>query len=379
MKEMRLNSYRFSISWPRVQPTGTGTPNQKGLDYYSRLVDRLLEAKIRPLTTLYHWDLPQALDDKGGWPNRDLAGYFADYAAIVANAIGDRIKNWAIFNEPLTFTFWGYYSGIHPPGRTNSSEFLRATHVVNLAQGQAFRALKAARPSATVGTAFNMSSAEPKTSSEADEAAAERYHAFRNLWFVDPAVKGEYPKPLSDRITAEALGVKSGDMEIVKVPLDFFGINYYNRSIVADANSLESLHLEFAEGKQGPKTENGWEVWPDSFYKLLMRITHDYNKPIMEITENGCSYGDAPDEHGRVPDQRRIDFYRGYIGAVARAIKNGANIRGCHAWSLLDNFEWTEGYSQRFGLTYVDFRNQRRTLKDSGHWYAQLASTGALR
>jgi beta-glucosidase len=378
MKEMQLNSYRFSISWPRIQPTGTGAPNQKGLDYYSRLVDALLEAKIRPMATLYHWDLPQTLDDKGGCPNRDLAGYFADYSGIVAKALGDRITTWAIFNEPWIFTALGYYTGEHAPGHTDLAEFLRATHVVNLAQGQAFRAIKAARPQAKVGTAFNTSYAQAKTPSEADVAAAERYHAFRNTWFVDPAVKGEYPKTLATIIPAEALGVKAGDMEITKIPLDWFGINYYDRSIIADAEGWENVHLKATEGKQGPKTEFGWEVWPDSFHDLLMRFTRDYNSPLIEITENGCGYGDAPDQHGRVPDQRRIDFYRGYIGALARCIKEGANIRGYHAWSLMDNFEWAEGYSQKFGLTYVDFRDQKRTIKDSGRWYGKLAATGKL-
>jgi len=378
MKAMHLNSYRFSISWPRIQPTGMGTPNQKGLDYYDRLVDALLAARIRPLVTLYHWDLPQALQDKGGWPNRDLAGYFADYSGIVAKALGDRVTAWAIFNEPSVFTSEGYYSGTHAPGHTDLIEFLHATHVVNLAQGQAYRAVKASRPAARVGTAFSTSNAEPKTSSEADQAAAERYHAFRNLWFIEPAMKGEYPKILADRLPPDVLGVQAGDMEITRVPLDFFGINYYDRSIVWDANNLESLHLDTGDGKQGPKTEFGWEVWPDSFYKLLMRITRDYKKPILEITENGCSYGDTPDEHGRVPDQRRIDFYRGYLAAVGRAIRDGADIRGYQAWSLLDNFEWAEGYTQRFGLTYVDFRTQKRTLKDSGKWYGELAATGKL-
>jgi len=378
MKAMRLNSYRFSISWPRIQPTGTGTPNQRGLDYYNRLVDALLAARIRPLVTLYHWDLPQALQDKGGWPNRDLAGYFADYSGIVVKALGDRVRTWAIFNEPSVFTSEGYYSGTHAPGHTDLIEFLHATHVVNLAQGQAYRAIKASRPAAKVGTAFNTTNAEPRTTSEADAAAAERYHAFRSLWFIEPAMKGEYPRILADRLPPEVLGVKAGDMDITRVPLDFFGINYYDRSVVWDANNLESLHLDSGDGKQGPKTENGWEIWPDSFYKLLMRITRDYKKPILEITENGCSYGDTPDERGRVPDQRRIDFYRGYLGAVGRAIRDGADIRGYHAWSLLDNFEWAEGYTQRFGLTYVDFRSQKRTLKDSGKWYGELAATGKL-
>jgi beta-glucosidase len=378
MKDMHLNSYRFSISWPRIQPTGAGVPNQKGLDYYNRLVDAMLEAKIRPLPTLYHWDLPQALDDKGGWPNREMAGYFADYAGIMAKALGDRITNWSIFNEPWIFTALGYFLGMHAPGHTSLPEFIRATHVVNLAQGQAFRAIKAAKSNLKVGTAFNMSTAEPQTSSAADVAAAERYHAFRNLWFIDTAVKGEYPTVLADRITLEMLGVQPGDMEIAKVPLDFFGINYYDRSIIRDADNFQSLHFDQSEGMQGPHTEFGWEVWPDSFHDLLMRISHDYNKPVIEITENGCSYGDVPDEQGRVPDQRRTDFYRAYIGAVGRAIKDGANIRGYHAWSLMDNFEWAEGYTQKFGLTHVDFRTQKRTLKDSGKWYGKLAGSGML-
>jgi beta-glucosidase len=379
MKEMHLTSYRFSISWPRIQPSGTGMPNRKGLDYYSRLIDALLDAKIRPLPTLYHWDLPLSLEEKGGWINRDLAGYFAGYADIVAKTIGDRINYWTIFNEPWIFTTLGYFRGIHAPGRTNFPEFIRATHVVNLAQGQAFRAIKAARPNAKVGTAFSMSNAEPKTSSDADKAAAERYHAFCNLWFVDPAMKGEYPKILASQLPAGMMGVQANDMAMVKVPLDFFGINYYRRTIVSDANGWQSLHLDTSGGEQGPKTESGWEVWPDSFYQLLMRITRDYDKPMIEITENGCSYGDAPDGHGRIPDQRRIDFYRSYISAMGRAIKDGADIRGYHAWSLLDNFEWSEGYSQRFGLTYVDFGTLKRTLKDSGKWYGELAATGTLR
>jgi beta-glucosidase len=378
MKQMNLSSYRFSISWPRIQPNGSGAPNQQGLDYYKRLIAALHEANIRPLATLYHWDLPQTLEDQGGWPNRDLAGRMADYSSIVAKELGDGISDWAIFNEPWIFTYLGYYTGVHAPGRTDFHDFLRATHVVNLAQGQSFRAIKAARPNAKVGTAFNTSYAHPKTPSEADTAAAERYHAFRNAWFIDPAVKGEYPKVLASFITPEMLGVQAGDMEITKVPLDFLGINYYDRSIIADANDRASLNFSHTEGQHGPWTEFGWEVWPDGFYQLLMRISRDYNNPIIEVTENGCSYGDTPDEHGRVADQRRIDFFRGYLGAVAHAIKDGANIRGYHAWSLLDNFEWAESYTQRFGFTFVNFHNQKRTIKDSGLWYGKLAASGKL-
>ena len=381
LKRMNLSSYRLSISWPRIQPDGTGAPNQKGLDHYSRLIDALLEAKIRPLTTMYHWDLPQALEDKGGWPNRDTAGHFTDYAEIVAKSLGDRVTTWAIFNEPWIFTALGYFLGTHAPGRTDFHDFLRATHVVNLAQGSAFRAIKAARPSARVGTAFSMSSCQPKTDTPADQAAAERYHAFFNLWFVDPALKGEYPKILADHITPELLGEKPGDMELTKAPLDYLGINYYTRTIVEDAAEAEqtrALHLKTSRGKDGPITDFAWEVWPDGFYQLLTRISRDFNKPVMEITENGCSYGDTPDEHGQVTDQRRTDYCRGYIGAVARAMRDGADIRGYSHWSLIDNFEWAEGYSQRFGLTFVDFRTQKRTIKDSGKWYANLAASGKL-
>lgn len=378
LKEMNLTSYRLSISWPRIQPNGTGTPNQKGLDHYSRLIDALLEARIRPLTTIYHWDLPQALEDQGGWPNRDVASRFADYSTIVAKSLGDRITTWAIFNEPWVFTALGYYLGVHAPGRTDFADFLHSTHVVNLAQGNAFRAIKAVRPNARVGTAFSMTSAQPKTSSPADHSAAERYHAFANLWFLDPPLKGEYPKILADLIPPEALGVQPGDMETVKAPLDYLGINYYQRTIVSDANELKSLHLHTASGPQGPKTEFAWEVWPDGFYQLLTRISRDYNKPVIEVTENGCSYGDTPDQGGRIPDRRRIEYCRGYIGAMARAMRDGADIRGYSHWSLIDNFEWAEGYTQRFGLSFVDFRTLRRTIKDSGKWYGRLAATGQL-
>jgi beta-glucosidase len=378
LREMNLKSYRISISWPRIQPNGTGVLNQKGLDHYSRVLDALLEANIRPLVTVYHWDLPQALEDEGGWPNREIAGHFADYASILAKSLGDRITTWAIFNEPAIFTALGYYLGNHAPGRTDFAQFLRATHVVNLAQGNAFRAIKAARSNARVGTAFSTTHAEPKTSSDADKAAAERYHAYANTWFIEPALKGEYPKALADRIPPEALGIQPGDMEAVKAPLDYLGINYYTRTLVEDAEENKVLHLKTSAGKDGPHTEFNWEVWPDGFYQMLMRLTRDYNKPVIEITENGCSYGDTLDEHGQVTDQRRTDFCRGYIGAMARAMRDGADIRGYSHWSLMDNFEWAEGYTQRFGLAFVDFRTQKRTMKDSGKWYARLAATGKL-
>ncbi|MHB1021724.1 MAG: GH1 family beta-glucosidase [Acidobacteriaceae bacterium] len=385
MKTLGLKSYRFSIAWPRIQPTGTGPVNAKGLDHYKRLTDELLAAGIRPMCTLYHWDLPQALEDKGGWPNRDTAAHFTEYAQIIAKALGDRIETWAIFNEPWVFTMLGYGNGIHAPGKKDFGQFLKASHTVNIAQGEAFRAMKAIAPKAKIGSAFSMSPAAPKTNSEADKAAAARFHAMNNIWFVDTALHGKYPDAFVNGVPYEALGFKPGDDKLMRAPLDWMGINYYNRSILAAEPVKPDAPVNFAamgfnqsRGMEGPITDNGWEVWPKGIYDIVMQITREYNKPIIEITENGCAYGDGPDVTGRIPDKQRIDFYLGHLAELGRAIHDGADVRGYHAWSLMDNFEWAEGYSQRFGLVYVDYRDQRRIVKDSGHWYSRVAKTNKL-
>jgi beta-glucosidase len=384
LREMGLGSYRFSIGWPRIQPTGRGPANQAGLDYYARLVDALLAAGIRPFPTLYHWDLPQALEDEGGWPNRDLAGRFADYAEIVVRALGDRVKGWMILNEPNIFTTMGYLLGIHAPGRREPEAFLRATHTVNLAHGDAFRAMRAAQRDLSIGTAYNMSHVEPATDSSADADAAERWHRFVNEWFLRPALRGAYPEAYERGLPADAMGVKDGDFERMRAPLDFVGINLYTRTLVKAAGgaggplSLGVLPVGGIGGEQGPKTDFGWEVWPDALYEILVRISRDYDRPPIEITENGCSYNDGPGADGVVRDARRIAFYEGYIEAVHRAIADGADVRGYHAWSLLDNFEWAEGYEQRFGLVWVDFATGRRVLKESGRWFGRVARENAL-
>ena len=381
MRAMNLNSYRFSISWPRIQPSGSGAANSKGIDYYSRLVDALLEAHIRPLVTLYHWDLPQALEDAGGWTNRDTAARFADYAQLTAQTFGDRVSDWMLFNEPAAFVDLGYLEGAHAPGRKSLLDFLRATHVVNLAQGAGFRAVKAVRPASRVGTAFSMSACEPATNSEQDKLAAERAHAITNIWFLEPALRGRYPEALTF-LPETAMRIKSGDMEKVRAPLDFIGINLYYRTIASATGAMERVAhaqewlfpVKMDGGQQGPKTGFGWEVWPKALYDMVLRITRDYNRPVIEITESGCSYNDAPDASGAVHDSRRINYHREYLAALARSIADGADVRGYHAWSLLDNFEWAEGFSQRFGLAYVDFKTQKRTIKDSGRWYANVAA-----
>ena len=386
MQAMNLSSYRFSISWPRIQPSGSGAANSKGIDYYSRLVDSLLAARIRPMVTLYHWDLPQALEDAGGWPNREMVGRFSDYVQLVARALGDRVSDWMLFNEPTAFVDLGYLEGSHAPGKQSIVDFLRATHVVNLAQGEGFRALKAVRPGARVGTAFNMSPCEPATNSDSDKLAAERAHAITNTWFLDPALRGRYPDAFTF-LPETIMKIQSGDMEKTRVPLDFIGINLYYRIIASAAGAMHrAAHAQewlfpvnMDGGREGPKTDFGWEVWPKALYDMVMRITRDLNRPVIEITESGCSYNDGPDASGVIRDRRRIEYHRQYLMALARAISEGANVRGYHSWSLTDNFEWADGYGQRFGLAYVDFKNQNRTIKDSGRWYARVAAENRVK
>jgi beta-glucosidase len=401
-KSLNQKSYRFSISWPRIQPTGIGAPNMKGLDYYSRFVDSLLAAGIRPWCTMYHWDLPQALEDRGGWPNRDLADYFADYAGILAKHLGDRIKVWAPFNMPWAIAFMGYAAGAFPPCRTSFSDFLKAAHTLALAQGKAHRAVKSASPQATVGSAYEMAPAYPKTDSEGDRAAAARYHAMNNVFFLEAAMTGKYPKAFVGEPPYDVMGFKAGDEKLLYAPLDWVGFHYYTRRVVSDASrekfetggNFSGTEIEnnspggrdpytrfrAAMPTEGPLTEAGLEVWPRGIYDLVSQISREYNHPIIEITESGCGYLDGPDEdaHGGIPDERRIRWYRETLAELARAIAGGARVRAFHAWTLLDNFQWGEGYTERYGLIYTDFRNQRRTIKDSGHWYGRVAASNRL-
>jgi beta-glucosidase len=400
LKQLNQKSYRFSISWARIQPSGRGAVNQKGIDHYKRVMDVLLEAGIRPFCTLYHWDLPQRLEDLGGWPNRDLAGYFADYAGILARELGDRITVWAPFNMPWTFTNLGYGTGTFPPGRANYGDFLKAAHTVNLAQGEAFRSIKAASSKATVGSAYGMSPVYPKTDSDADKAATARYHAMNNLFFLETAMNGKYPNAFVGEIPYDAMGFRAGDEKIMQVPLDWIGFHYYTRRFVSaagpatrgGAGSLATETQDTGAGgndytqfvsempTEGAVTDGGLEIWPHGIYDLVMQISREYNFPAIEITESGCGYLDTPydREGGHVPDTRRIDFFRSELAELARAIKDGAKVRAFHAWSALDNFEWNDGYTQQYGLAYVDFRDQKRTVKDSGLWYGKVAATNRL-
>jgi beta-glucosidase len=399
-KRLNLKSYRFSISWPRIQPTGTGAPNKKGIDYYSRLVDTMLANGMRPFCTIYHWDLPQGLEERGGWPNRELANYYADYAGILAKHLGDRITVWAPFNMPWSFTYMGYGVGAFPPSRANFSDFLKAAHTVTLAQAQALRSIKAVSAKATVGSAYGMCPAYPMTESASDHAAAARYHAMNNVFFLEAAMKGRYPNAFVGEPPYELMGFKTGDEKIMYAPPDWVGFHYYTRRIVSDVShapafeggNFSGTEIEAGPGTgrdpytrframmptEGPLTESGLEVWPRGIYDLVMQISRDYNNPIIEMTESGCGYLDGPNESGRVPDSRRIEFFRQELAELARAITDGARVRSFHAWSLMDNFEWANGQTERYGLIYVDYRNQKRTIKDSGYWYGKVAASNRL-
>lgn len=378
MKELGLTGYRYSISWPRVFPDGKGAVNQKGIDYYSRLTDALLEAGITPFPTLYHWDLPQALQDEGGWANRDIIGHFARYAETMTNALGDRIDNWMIFNEPWVFTFLGYLYGAHAPGLRDAATCMKATHIVNLAQTSALNAMRATGKPKAVGTAFSMSPAYPASDSEEDRAAAERQHGFSNDWFLRPMYHGEYPQAYVDQDKVLArMDIRPGDMEAMRGSFDFLGINLYQRQIIASAPNDRNLGTRGVPG-EGPRTDFNWEVWPAALYQMIMRVTKDYGRPPIYVTENGCSYADRPGADGRVRDDKRIEFLQGYIGQALRAMDEGADLRGYYCWTLIDNFEWATGYSQRFGIVDVDHDTQKRTIKDSGYWMRDLIASGEI-
>jgi beta-glucosidase len=331
--------------------------------------------------------LPQALEDAGGWPNRDTANRFADYAEIMMKALGDRVNHWVMLNEPKTFTSCGYWYGIHAPGRQDPLAFVRSTHTANLAQGLAFRAMKAVRPAAQIGSAFDVAPMYPFSQSPEDIAAAERWHRFQNLWFVYPALQGRYPDGVLPRERQiDLLGFKDGDGKLLRAPLDFIGLNYYTPVLVKhnpQGNGIPGLNTENIWATMHGvtnKSDLGWAIYPQGFYDVLMQMhTELGNRPI-EITENGGAFNTPPNATGKIDDDARIDYLRGHLLAMSRAMQQGVPIRAYHCWSLLDNFEWAEGYSQRFGIVYVDFdKAQKRTMKASGRWYSDIARTNVIR
>jgi beta-glucosidase len=372
MAELGLNAYRFSVSWPRVTPNGTGTPNQKGLDFYSHLVDALLERGIRPFITLYHWDLPQGLEDRGGWGSRDTATAFGEYAAVTGRTLGDRVKDWITLNEPLAATVAGHLFGMHAPGKTDPALSFQVSHHLNLAHGHAVRALRSTVANSNVGITEVSMPVYPATDSDADRAAAHRFDGFTNRWYWDPVLKGSYPADILERLGPLAPKIEPGDLATVSPPIDFFGHNSYSRAIVKDAPDAPVLGSAQVKAEGRPHTEMGWEVYPDHLYDALTRITRDYNAPVIYITENGAAYNDEL-VNGAVDDPQRVDYLRQHLAAAQRAIAAGVKLRGYFCWSFLDNFEWSFGYSKRFGIVYVDYSTQRRVVKASGRFFSECA------
>ncbi|MEV0411144.1 GH1 family beta-glucosidase [Streptomyces sp. NPDC050448] len=393
LRRLGVSDYRFSVAWPRVQPTGRGPAVQQGLDFYRRLVDELLAAGIRPVATLYHWDLPQELEDLGGWPRRETAERFAEYAGLVAGALGDRVASWTTLNEPWCAAFLGYASGVHAPGRTEPESALRAAHHLNLAHGLGVAALRAVLPrSAEVSLTLNLHALRPLTRSAADLDAVRRIDAVGNRLFLDPVFHGRLPQDLV-RDTAGVTDwsfVRDGDLAAAAAPIDWLGINYYSPTVVAAAepgNRVPSAgpspwvgaegHVRFLPAP-GPRTAMDWPVDAGGLHELLIRLRDELPGVPLLITENGAAYVDYTDPEGDVHDPERIDYLHGHLASVHRAIADGADVRGYFVWSLLDNFEWAYGYSKRFGLVHVDFATQRRTLKDSARWYADVIARGGL-
>ena len=378
MNELGLHAYRFSISWPRLFPEGRGRVNPAGLDFYSRLVDALLEAAIEPFITLYHWDLPQALQDDGGWPARSTAGAFAEYADVISRHLGDRVKHWITFNEPYVSAMVGYLEGRHAPGHSDLDEALAAAHHLLLAHGWAVPVIRRNSPEAQVGITLNLSGQTPASPSAADRAAAWQRDGIINRWFLDPLSARGYPVDIVQHYGNPMDFVQAADLEAIAAPLDFLGVNYYARGVVRSSVVSEAENAPRTVFPNPERTEMGWEVYPEGLYELLGRLHFDYHFPALYVTENGAAYPDQIGPDGQVDDPLRVAFLREHLAAAARAIAAGVSLRGYFAWSLMDNFEWAHGYSKRFGLMYVDYPTQRRVLKTSAHWYRQVIAANAV-
>jgi beta-glucosidase len=383
MKWLRIGAYRFSIAWPRVLPLGRGAVNEEGLDFYDDLVEGLLAAGIEPFITLYHWDLPQPLQDRGGWGERETAEAFVEYTRAVAGRLGDRVHHWATHNEPWCVATLGYEAGEHAPGHRDPEEALRAAHHVLLSHGWGAAVLREMSPGSEVGIVLNLSPAWPAADSEADRDAARRFDGFFNRWYLDPIFRGRYPEDaIADRVRRGHLReaalpwVRPGDLETVSAPLDFLGLNYYSRTVVRAGEGGEAVGV--CAVPEEDLTDMRWEVFPRGLYDTLIRIDREYGPPRIYITENGAAYSDAPDASGKINDRRRIDYLRAHLIEAHRALESGVPLYGYFTWSLLDNFEWAHGYTKRFGLYWVDYATQKRTPKQSAYWYRDVVAANAV-
>ncbi|MFQ6853219.1 GH1 family beta-glucosidase [Streptomyces sp. 35M1] len=378
IKRLGADAYRFSIAWPRVVPGGDGPVNKAGLDFYDRLVDGLLEAGVTPFATLYHWDLPQVLQDRGGWTVRETSDHFAAYASHVVERLGDRVKDWATLNEPLCSAWIGHLEGRMAPGLTDLTAAVRASYHLHLGHGLAVQAIRAASSDARVGIVNNLSPIEPASGSEADLAAARRADGHINRWWLDPILGRGYPQDMVEEYGVE-LPLQPGDLETIVAPLDWLGLNYYFRQIVTADPDGPAPRAKQVSVPGARLTHMDWEVHAEGLKQLLLRLTEEYGVQRIYVTENGSAYEDVVAADGSVHDPERVRYLEEHLAACARAVAEGAPLAGYFAWSLMDNFEWAYGYDKRFGLVHVDYATQRRTVKSSGLRYAELIREHAAR
>lgn len=376
MKKLGLKAYRFSIAWPRILPAGRGKVNQKGIDFYSRLVDGLLDANITPFATLFHWDLPQALEDEGGWATRSVTDAFVEYTDAITRALGDRVKHWATLNELSVVAWLGYETGVHAPGLKDIKLAVRAAHHLLLAHGLAVPVIRRNSPDAEVGTVLNIGWKVPasKSTMDMDSARIDDGKWFR--WFADPVYGRGYPADMVEYYSNQGAlpngldFVKDGDMKTIAVPTDFVGLNYYGRNLHRVDSPDNDPQIDFPFPKTPEHwTEMDWENYPDGLAGSLMRVYFDYQPRKIYVTENGASYSTPPDEHGNVPDVHRTNYLKTHFAAAHKAMQAGVPLAGYFVWSLMDNFEWSFGYGQRFGIVWVNFETQERIIKDSAKWY----------
>ena len=382
MKELGIEAYRFSVSWPRILPAGRGKVNQAGIDFYSRMVDGLLEAGIQPFPTLYHWDLPQVLQEEGGWEARSTAEAFLEYADVLSRHLGDRVKHWITHNEPFSVAYLGYQKGEHAPGLTNIPASLKVIHHLLLSHGWAVPVLRRNSPDAEVGITLILVPVVIASSANADLHTARQLDGHLNRWYLDPLFGRHYPADqvaehiATGNLPPEGLTfVQPGDLDAIAVPTDFLGVNYYTAIVLRDEDENRS---PVSPEPDVECTEMGFPVNPDGLRWLLNRLHFEYQPGKLYITENGASYSDGPDGNGRIPDERRLSYLRGHLAACHRAIECGVPLAGYFVWSLMDNFEWNRGYAQRFGIVWVDYENQRRIPKDSALWYRQVIAENGL-
>lgn len=378
--DLGANTYRFSLSWPRIIPDGTGQVNQKGLDFYSRLVDQLLEYNIQPNVTLYHWDLPQALENRGGWVARDSVQWFSDYAEVVFKQLGDRVPLWSTINEPWVVAFLGYTNGVMAPGYQDLSKGMQAAHHLLVAHANAVQKFKMLACPGKIGIVLNVAHYLPKTDTEEDKLACQRASDYVNHLFFKPLYHGQYPQELLDWVGKSAPVVEAGDMELIQNSADFVGINYYaSQQIQYNQNSglLKQNINSYSESIFG-QTDMGWGIYPEGLTKFLLDVKNTYGNPPVYITENGTADKDTADANGYVLDRGRIIYIRSHLLALKDAMDEGANIQGYYVWSFMDNFEWAWGYKPRFGIVRVDYDTLKRTPKRSYHWFKEVTSQNGL-